>query len=92
VWPQRVEGSGNPSFAACRRFDPFYIQNCSGRLDLITVESLALRVWRPPVHLDGDSQIVRVPPEHRSVKGNEARKTKFALMGASIETGSPVND
>jgi exopolysaccharide biosynthesis polyprenyl glycosylphosphotransferase len=72
----QVEGRDNPSFAAYRRFDLFYIQNWSVALDLmillITVESVIARFLRALVHLDGDIQIappfVRVPVERRVMR------------------------
>jgi lipopolysaccharide/colanic/teichoic acid biosynthesis glycosyltransferase len=60
----QVEGRDNPSFAAYRRFDLFYIQNWSIALDLmilaVTVESVIARIFRAPLHLDEDIQIA--PP------------------------------
>jgi len=61
----QVEGRDNPSFAAYRRFDLFYLQNWSVALDLIillgTVESVFLRIFRGLRHLDQDIQLA--PPE-----------------------------
>jgi exopolysaccharide biosynthesis polyprenyl glycosylphosphotransferase len=57
----QVEGRDNPSFAAYRRFDLFYIQNWSITLDfmilVITVESVIARFLRAVGHLDEDIQI-----------------------------------
>jgi lipopolysaccharide/colanic/teichoic acid biosynthesis glycosyltransferase len=59
VWPGitglwQVEGRDNPSFAAYRRFDLFYLQNWSVALDLMillgTVESVIVRVFRSLLH------------------------------------------
>jgi lipopolysaccharide/colanic/teichoic acid biosynthesis glycosyltransferase len=61
----QVEGRDNPSFAAYRRFDLFYLQNWSVALDIIilasTVESVLLRIFRGLRHLDQDIQLA--PPE-----------------------------
>jgi lipopolysaccharide/colanic/teichoic acid biosynthesis glycosyltransferase len=61
----QVEGRENPSFAAYRRFDLFYLQNWSVALDIIillgTVESVFLRIFRGLRHLDQDIQLA--PPE-----------------------------
>jgi exopolysaccharide biosynthesis polyprenyl glycosylphosphotransferase len=61
----QVEGRDNPSFAAYRRFDLFYLQNWSVALDIIillgTVESVLLRIFRGLRHLDEDIQLA--PPE-----------------------------
>jgi len=50
----QVEGRDNPSFAAYRRFDLFYLQNWSVTLDMIillgTVESIITRLLRAIVH------------------------------------------
>jgi len=60
----QVEGRDNPSFAAYRRFDLFYIQNWSIALDLmilaVTVESVIARIFHALLHLDEDIQIA--PP------------------------------
>jgi len=61
----QVEGRDNPSFAAYRRFDLFYLQNWSVALDIIillgTVESVFVRILRGLRHLDQDIQLA--PPE-----------------------------
>ena len=61
----QVEGRDNPSFAAYRRFDLFYLQNWSVALDIIillgTVESVFVRIFRGLRHLDQDIQLA--PPE-----------------------------
>jgi exopolysaccharide biosynthesis polyprenyl glycosylphosphotransferase len=60
----QVEGRDNPSFAAYRRFDLFYIQNWSVTLDLMillgTVESVVARAFRALPRLDDDIQLA--PP------------------------------
>lgn len=75
----QVEGRDNPSFAAYRRFDLFYIQNWSIGLDLmilaVTVESVIARIFRAPLHLDEDIQIappyVQDPIEVYAMRGAE---------------------
>ncbi len=61
----QVEGRDNPSFAAYRRFDLFYLENWSVTLDLMillaTVESVIARLFRGLRHLDED--IPLAPPE-----------------------------
>ena len=61
----QVEGRDNPSFAAYRRFDLFYLQNWSVTLDVMillgTVESVIIRVFRGLWHLEQD--IPLAPPE-----------------------------
>jgi len=61
----QVEGRENPSFAAYRRFDLFYLQNWSVALDIIillgTVESVFLRIFHGLRHLDQDIRLA--PPE-----------------------------
>ena len=63
----QVEGRDNPSFAAYRRFDLFYLQNWSVGLDIMillsTVEAIVLRVFRGLRHLDQEIQLA--PPEVR---------------------------
>jgi exopolysaccharide biosynthesis polyprenyl glycosylphosphotransferase len=60
----QVEGRDNPSFAAYRRFDLFYLQNWSVTLDLMillgTVESVIARAFRALARLDDDIQLA--PP------------------------------
>jgi exopolysaccharide biosynthesis polyprenyl glycosylphosphotransferase len=63
----QVEGRDNPSFAAYRRFDLFYIQNWSVALDLMvllaTIESVVLRFLRSLRH--PNEEIPIAPPEVR---------------------------
>ncbi len=70
----QVEGRDNPSFAAYRRFDLFYLENWSIALDFVillgTVESVVARVFRGLLHLDEDISIA--PPEVRDPVGREA--------------------
>jgi lipopolysaccharide/colanic/teichoic acid biosynthesis glycosyltransferase len=60
----QVEGRDNPSFAAYRRFDLFYLQNWSVALDLMillgTAESVVTRILRAALHLGGEIQVA--PP------------------------------
>jgi exopolysaccharide biosynthesis polyprenyl glycosylphosphotransferase len=61
----QVEGRDNPSFAAYRRFDLFYLQNWSVTLDVMillgTVESIITRAFRAPLHRGEEIQLA--PPE-----------------------------
>ncbi|MDP9336421.1 MAG: sugar transferase, partial [Actinomycetota bacterium] len=70
VWPGitglwQVEGRDNPSFAAYRRFDLFYLENWSVALDLVillgTVESIVARACRSLLHRGEDISLA--PPE-----------------------------
>jgi exopolysaccharide biosynthesis polyprenyl glycosylphosphotransferase len=97
----QVEGRDNPSFAAYRRFDLFYIQNWSVALDLmillLTVESVIARILRALIHLDGDIQIAppfaQDPVEHRSLRDDEARTIESAAsVGASRGQAESFDD
>ena len=72
----QVEGRDNPSFAAYRRFDLFYLENWSVALDLaillVTVESIIARVFRGLRHLDEDIQLA--PPVLRD-PGRDANRS-----------------
>jgi lipopolysaccharide/colanic/teichoic acid biosynthesis glycosyltransferase len=61
----QIEGRDNPSFAAYRRFDLFYIENWSFTLDLVilisTVEAVISRCLRSVLHPGEEVQIA--PPE-----------------------------
>jgi exopolysaccharide biosynthesis polyprenyl glycosylphosphotransferase len=61
----QVEGRDNPSFAAYRRFDLFYLQNWSVTLDVIillgTVESVVTRIFHALFH--HGEQIALAPPD-----------------------------
>ena len=61
----QVEGRDNPSFAAYRRFDLFYLQNWSVTLDMMillgTVEAMITRVFRSLLHFD--TEISLAPPK-----------------------------
>ena len=61
----QVEGRDNPSFAAYRRFDLFYLQNWSVALDLMivltTVESIIARLFRVLLHPQEDIRLA--PPQ-----------------------------
>jgi exopolysaccharide biosynthesis polyprenyl glycosylphosphotransferase len=58
----QVEGRDNPSFAAYRRFDLFYLQNWSVTLDVMillgTVESVVTRVFRALAHRGAEVALV----------------------------------
>ena len=81
----QVEGRDNPSFAAYRRFDLFYIQNWSIALDLmillVTAESVIARIFRAPLHLDEDIQIA--PPYMQDPI------EVYAMRGAEKVVGGP---
>ena len=61
----QVEGRDNPSFAAYRRFDLFYLQNWSVTLDVMillgTVESVVTRLFRAVIHRG--EEIALAPPQ-----------------------------
>ena len=61
----QVEGRDNPSFAAYRRFDLFYLQNWSVTLDVIillgTAESVVTRAFRTLARRG--EEIALAPPE-----------------------------
>jgi exopolysaccharide biosynthesis polyprenyl glycosylphosphotransferase len=82
----QVEGRDNPSFAAYRRFDLFYLQNWSIALDLmillITVESVIARVFRVLLHFDED--IALAPPLVR----DPGRETSRAIGDEGTNTKS----
>jgi len=71
----QVEGRDNPSFAAYRRFDLFYLQNWSVTLDIMillgTIESIITRVFRVLWHRGEEIQLA--PPEVRD-SGREASR------------------
>ena len=71
----QVEGRDNPSFAAYRRFDLFYLQNWSVTLDIMillgTVESIITRVFRALLHRG--EEIPLAPPEVRDSEGEATR-------------------
>jgi len=72
----QVEGRDNPSFAAYRRFDLFYLQNWSVTLDVIillgTVESVLTRVVHALFH--HGEQIALAPPEAKDPAAQARRK------------------
>jgi exopolysaccharide biosynthesis polyprenyl glycosylphosphotransferase len=82
----QVEGRDNPSFAAYRRFDLFYIQNWSVTLDLIillgTVESVITRVFRALLH--HGEEIALAPPEVRD-PGAPVRGRRDTVASQRIE-------
>jgi exopolysaccharide biosynthesis polyprenyl glycosylphosphotransferase len=71
----QVEGRDNPSFAAYRRFDLFYLQNWSITLDIMillgTVESIIARTFRALIHRG--EEIPLAPPEVRDSEGEANR-------------------
>ena len=86
----QVEGRDNPSFAAYRRFDLFYLENWSVALDLVillgTVESVIARVFRGLLHLDEDIQLA--PPEVRD-PGLARRPARRGAMNGRPSLRSP---
>jgi len=72
----QVEGRDNPSFAAYRRFDLFYLQNWSVTLDVIillgTFESIITRVFRVLVHRG--QEIALAPPEAKDPAAQARRR------------------
>jgi exopolysaccharide biosynthesis polyprenyl glycosylphosphotransferase len=72
----QVEGRDNPSFAAYRRFDLFYLQNWSVALDVIillgTVESVVTRVFHALLH--HGEQIALAPPEAKDPAAQARRR------------------
>jgi lipopolysaccharide/colanic/teichoic acid biosynthesis glycosyltransferase len=80
----QVEGRDNPSFAAYRRFDLFYLQNWSVALDLMillgTVESVVTRIFRS-FFRRGD-EIALAPP---AVKDPAAQARRRAELSRSAE-------
>lgn len=98
VWPGitglwQVEGRDNPSFAAYRRFDLFYVQNWSVALDLMilvgTVESVVARIVRGITHLDEEIPIA--PPEVRDpgIVGKPLRRG--GKPGARLRSGAKAS-
>ena len=91
----QVEGRDNPSFAAYRRFDLFYLQNWSVALDLIillgTVESVVARGLRGLFNLNADIQLA--PPEvldpdggaHHAVRRDEGKTRSSASLATKRE-------
>jgi exopolysaccharide biosynthesis polyprenyl glycosylphosphotransferase len=72
----QVEGRDNPSFAAYRRFDLFYLQNWSVALDVIillgTVESVVTRAFHALLH--HGEQIALAPPEAKDPAAQARRR------------------
>jgi len=87
----QVEGRDNPSFAAYRRFDLFYLQNWSVALDLmillVTVESVIARVVSALVRLDEDIQIAPPWPHEFQVPGIESVEEVIGRSFTESQTG-----
>jgi lipopolysaccharide/colanic/teichoic acid biosynthesis glycosyltransferase len=83
----QVEGRDNPSFAAYRRFDLFYLQNWSVTLDVIillgTAESVFTRVFHALVHRG--EEIALAPPEAKDPAAQARQRLEPSEAAGSRE-------